>query len=160
VPGRPGTILIDHFECLKFSIQLNVAYRLVSGPQSFRISYAPDGTSIQMGDLSVTISAFDGTTTNKCSDTPQPTNLCPVPPEFSVQIQRVNTADPRAGNFTVTSSATGLTFLWEAQDATPAIGNGPNFSTRFATAGQKLVSLTAFNAKGCSATASLTVQVV
>jgi hypothetical protein len=158
-PGRLGTLFIDYFECLKFSIQLTVIYALASGRQSLRISYTPDGTSIQMGDFSATMPAYDGTTTDKCSETPTATNLCPVTPDFSVQIQRVATTDPNAGNFTAVTSATGLTFLWEVQDATPAMGNGQNFSTRFASSGRKLVTLTAFNSKGCSATASLTVQV-
>jgi hypothetical protein len=52
-----------------------------------------------------------------------------------------------------------LTFFWEAPGGTPATGNGQTFTPQFATVGTKTVTVTAFNAKGCSATASMTVQV-
>jgi len=161
-PGRLGLLSIEYFECLSFSIELNVLYSRWSGKQRLKISYTPQGSSIKLGTTTITIPAFDGTTTDKCSDSPKATNLCPVPPDFTLQIHKLSntSTDPQANDFTVTSSTalTSLTFLWEAQDGTPAMGNGRNFSTKFTSAGIKLITVTAFNETGCSATASLPVQ--
>jgi hypothetical protein len=159
-PGRPGLLSIEYFECLTFNIEFDVTYARArdSGDTKANVSYSPAGTSIQTGDFTVTIPAFDGTTTDKCADRPVRSNLCPSPSDFSLQIRRTG-GNP--SNFSVSASVpvSGLTFLWEAQDGTPAMGNGPRFTTRFASSGTKFVTVTGFNTKGCSSTTTISFEV-
>jgi hypothetical protein len=158
-PGRPGLLSIEYFECLTFNIEFDVTYvRGALGATKANVSYSPAGTSIQTGDLAVTIPAFDGTTTDKCADKPVPSNLCPSPSDFSLKIGRTG-GNPSTFNVTASVPLSGLTFLWEAQDGTPAMGNGPRFRTRFLSSGTKFVTVTGFNAKGCSSTAFITFEV-
>jgi len=56
------------------------------------------------------------------------------------------------------SNNVALSYVWEVQDATPAIGNGQSFTTQFRTAGTKLVTVTAFTDAGCLV--AQTIQVV
>ncbi|MDR3525845.1 MAG: PKD domain-containing protein [Rhizomicrobium sp.] len=166
-PGQLGLLTIDYFQCLSFQMQIEANYVREADKGALKVSYTPKGTTIQMGGAVVTIPAFDGTSTDKCADKPVTASLCPVPPDFTVKIQqKANTAQKaqavvQSYNFTVTASVpvSGLIFVWEAQDGAPAMGNGQTFATQFKTAGPKLITVTAFNTKGCSATASLTVQV-
>jgi hypothetical protein len=154
-PGRPGLLLIDYFKALKFDIQLVVSYARKSGEVTGRIAYAPDGTTIQIGDARAAIPAYDGTTVDKCSEQPTPKQLCPTKPDFSVKIEPTKLG--KVATFTAITSMLpdDLTFVWEVQDALPAIGNGQKFTTTFqSTAGQKLVTVIAINKNGCSVTAS------
>jgi hypothetical protein len=52
-----------------------------------------------------------------------------------------------------------LSFVWEAQGGMPAMGSGTKFSTAFAAAGTRLLTVTAFNEKGCSATVTVPLKV-
>jgi hypothetical protein len=161
-PGKVGTLSIEYFECLTFNIQLDVQYLV--GPnktaKTLSVAYTPDGTSIKMGDSAVKIPAFDGSKTDKCSDRPAPANLCPAPPAFTVQIQKPTA---RGGSVAATATVTGTIespqFLWEAQDGTPPMANGQQFTAQFSTSGSKLISVTVYDKNGCSATASQTVSV-
>lgn len=164
-PGMLGMLMIEAFNCQQFDIQLNVSYRRASGTTNSTVGYTPKKTSIQQGDLTVSIPAFDGTTTDKCSDSPTTTNLCPVPPAHTVTIGSTVPKGRRrpvllTHNFTanVSGPASNLTFVWEAQGGEPTMGSGANFSTSFATGGRKRVTLMAFDANGCSARAHLMVQ--
>lgn len=162
-PGKLGTLWIEYFQCLTFDIQLELAY--VAGPnktnESLSVTYTPDGTAIQMGDSGVSIPAFDGTKTDKCSDKPVAASLCPVTPAFTVTIspKPQSALVGQSLKFGAKASTQVKQFVWEAQDATPPMGNGASFSTQFGSAGAKLLTVTAYDANGCSATASLTVQV-
>ena len=164
-PGRLGVLMIEYFQCLSFNIRISVSYVQGANQQTLAVAYSPSSTSIQRGDFTITIPAFNGTTTDKCSATPTPVNLCPVPPGFSLQVQKVGggTGTPLDGQtaFTVSASVSpsSLSFLWEVQDGTPAIANGQGLTTSFTSPGNKLVTVTAFDAKGCSASASLSIQV-
>jgi len=64
----------------------------------------------------------------------------------------------------VTPPTQGLTFLWEAQGASPALGNGDAFTTTFTpffstTVISRLVMVTAFDKNGCTVTQSIQVPV-
>jgi hypothetical protein len=161
-PGALGLLTIEYFQCLSFNFQLVATYAREVGDGSPKIAYSPAQTVIQVGDSVVTVPAFDGTTTDKCAADPVTTNLCPVTPEFTVKIDGVASA---AVNAQVTLNATTsvppdkLTFVWEAQDGAPAMANGQKFVVQFGTAGPKLVTVTAFNEKGCPANASATIKV-
>lgn len=161
-PGALGLLTIEYFRCLSFNFQIDVTYARESGISSTRTTYTPAQTVIQVGDSIVTVPAFDGTTTDKCAADPVTANLCPVTPEFTVKVDGAASAAVNAQltlNAAASVPADGLTFVWEAQDGTPAMANGQKFTVQFATPGPKLVTVTAFNAKGCSASTSLTIKV-
>ena len=92
-----------------------------------------------MGNSSVNIPAFDGTKTDKCSDKPAAANLCPVPPAFTVTISTKpqSAVVGRAAKFAAKASSPVQQFVWEAQDATPPMGNGASFSTQFCVRGRQ-----------------------
>lgn len=162
-PGKLGTLWIEYFECLTFNIQLELTY--LAGPnktkESLSVGYTPSGTVIRMGDSSVNIPAFDGTKTDKCSEKSAAANLCPLPPTFTVTISTKpqSATVGRTAKFAATASSQVKQLVWEAQDATPPMGNGASFSTRFVSAGAKIVTVSAYDSNGCSATTSLTLQV-
>ena len=95
---------------------------------------------------------------DKCDRTKPPTQFCPVSPHIDLKIRPK--IDGMLAIFNVTASAPDLTFLWEAQDGKPAMGNGASFKTMFRTPGQKVVTVTAFTKDGCRATQSITVNIL
>jgi hypothetical protein len=161
-PGRLGVLSIEYFQCLKFDIRITSAWAHPQDKQTMAFTYSPDGTTINLSDTEVAVPAYDGTSIDKCSDAPKPVNLCPVPPEFGIQIQGPGSVT--VGTFAgfavnVTPPQRVMNYVWEAQDGSPAMGNGPRLDTSFRTGGAKLVSVTAFNASGCSVTSTITVKV-
>jgi hypothetical protein len=135
-----------------------VGYALASGKTTMNAAYTPEGTTLRANDAQVTVPAFDGTSTDKCQQT-EASALCPKEADFTVQMAPGNAAGATQ-TFSVTASVPGgITFLWEAQGGNPPMGNGAKFKTRFATSGSKLVTVTGFNANGCSATTSQVVKV-
>lgn len=161
-PGRFGVLTLEYFQCLKFDIELNSTWALVNAKQSMTFAYSPNGTSIKSGNSALSVPAFDGVSIDKCSDSPTSVNLCPIPPTFGIQLQGPGslTVGGKA-NFAVNVSPpqNAMNFVWEAQGGAPAMGSGPKFVTSFNTAGTRLVTVTAFNANGCSVTQTIPVQV-
>lgn len=161
-PGRFGVLTLEYFQCLKFDIELNSTWALLNTKQSMTFAYSPNGTSIKSGNSALSVPAFDGVSIDKCSDSPTPVNLCPIPPTFGIQLQGPGslTVGGKA-NFAVNVSPpqNAMNFVWEAQGGAPAMGSGPKFVTSFNTAGTRLVTVTAFNANGCSVTQTIPVQV-
>jgi len=161
-PGRLGMLTIEYFQCLKFDIELTSTWVLPNAKQSMAFVYAPSGTSIKSGSGGVSVPAFDGVSIDKCADAPKPVNLCPVPPEFGIQAQGPGSGTVGGSSeFSVNVSPpqSGMSYVWEAQGATPAMGIGPKFVTSFNTSGTRLVTVTAFNANGCSVTSTVAVKV-
>jgi len=161
-PGRFGVLTLEYFQCLKFDIELVSTWALPNDKQSMSFAYAPGGTSIKSGDSALNVPAFDGVSIDKCADAPKPVNLCPVPPEFGIQAQGPGSGSVGGtSEFSVNVSPpqSAMTYVWEAQGATPAMGSGPKFLTSFNTSGTRLVTVTAFNANGCSVMATVTVKV-
>ena len=160
-PGRLGILTIEYFKCLDFDIEINLSYSTAKDQKTLDIRYTPAGTTIRSGDSISTFPAFDGTTTDKCNDT-KPAPLCPTKPDFTVSIKGKNTGVAgQTMDFEAAASVpiSGLTFFWEAPSGSPDIGDKQTFSTSFGVAGNKVVTVTGFNAKGCSATASFNVKV-
>ncbi|MGO4700577.1 hypothetical protein [Dyella sp. 2RAB6] len=161
-PGRMGVLTLEYFQCLKFDIELNSTWVLPNAKQSMAFAYSPNGTSIKSGDGALSVPAFDGVSIEKCADTPKPANLCPVPPAFGIQLQGPGSANVGAAttfSVNVTPAQDGMNYVWEAQGGTPAMGNGAKFVTTFNTVGSKLISVTVFNANGCSVPSTITVKV-
>jgi hypothetical protein len=158
-PGRLGTLWIEYFECLAFNIRTQATFtRRDEITVRLNLTYTPDGTAMQANDAATKIPAYDGIRIDKCNPDTPAQDLCPSPPKVSLKItktaqQGVNVklevaATPNDGD---------LQFLWEAQSATPSVGNGTSFSTTFARGGAnpKLVVVTAFTKAGCTATTSI-----
>jgi hypothetical protein len=163
-PGRLGVLWIEYFECLKFDIRIT-AEIVRSDETKFTLLYAPDQTTIVTGQAKTNVPAFGGTQTDKCSASPQPESLCPKPPAFSLAITTVSASGlTRSFKVDTTPPTDGLTFLWEAQGASPALGNSNAFTTTFApffgiAVITKLVMVTAFDKNGCTVTQSTQVPV-
>jgi hypothetical protein len=161
-PGRFGVLTLEYFQCLKFDIELNSTWALLNTKQSMAFAYSPNGTSIKSSDTSLSIPASDGVSIDKCSDAPTPVNLCPIPPTFGIQLQGPGSLTIGGqANFAVNVSPpqNAMNFVWEAQGGAPAMGSGPKFVTSFNSGGAKLVTVTAFNANGCSVTQTIVVKV-
>jgi hypothetical protein len=158
-PGRLGVLWIEYFECLKFDIQIasTVAFVQRDRSESVTVAYVPGTTTILAGDTKTEVPQFDGTKTDKCNPDKPSENLCPEPPNIPLKIAQ--SARGMTVKFDVTPNNGGLVFVWEAQDGMPAIGNGASFTTVFASAGPKLVTVTAFTKAGCTATQSVQVTV-
>jgi hypothetical protein len=156
-PGRLGVLSIEYFECLKFDIQSTSTIVRSARPENVKVTYAPGSTAILAGDTTTRVPEFDGTKTDKCNPDTPPENLCPQPPEVALNI--THTAQRRTVRFGVTTSTPDLVFVWEVQDATPAMGNGANFATVFASSGSKLVTVTAYTKAGCTVTQSVQIPV-
>jgi hypothetical protein len=157
-PGRLGVLSIEYFECLKFDIQITSTIVRSARPENVKVTYAPGSTTILAGDTTTRVPEFDGTKTDKCNPDTPPENLCPQPPEVALNI--THTAQQRRTvRFGVTTSTPDLVFVWEVQDATPAMGNGANFATVFASSGSKLVTVTAYTKAGCTVTQSVQLAV-
>ncbi|MGR9505538.1 hypothetical protein ACU8MW_17705 [Rhizobium leguminosarum] len=164
-PGRLGTLWIDHFECLPFEIKMNVLieYRHPNGDGTTReeklFIYSDDGGTqiIVDGEENIRIPPFEGVTWNKCPPVSGPTPICNLPDikltietkqsEFS--LFAIVTADPDPG----------LTYLWEVQDADPALGHSNQFKTEFLVPGQKRITVTAFTKDGCDVSETIFVDV-
>lgn len=161
-PGTSGLLSIEYFECLNFELRLEGDYVRSSGKTGLNVTYTSKGTSIQIGETVISIPPLDGTRTDKCSGT-QPAPLCPAP-RPSVVIQGPASAMTNdAVEFTVVVSdeSRDLSFVWDAPDGTPAMGTGSTFKTRFVEDGKnRPVTITAFDAMGCSAGKSVLVQVI
>ncbi|MDE3116718.1 MAG: hypothetical protein KGL26_14035, partial [Pseudomonadota bacterium] len=162
-PGRFGLLTLEYFQCLKFDIELNSTWALPNAKQSMTFAYSPNGTSIKSGNSTLSVPAFDGVSIDKCSDSPTSVNLCPIQPTFGIQLQGPGSSTiggqaSFAANVSPPQSA--MNFVWEAQGGAPAMGNGPKFVTSFNTVGAKLVTVTAFNANGCSVTQTIVVNVM
>jgi len=160
-PGRLGVLWIDHFECLTFNIEITANIVLLDHSESATVAYAPSGTTIQAGDAKTGVPASDGTRTDKCSTEPVPKDICPTAPDFTLKISpETQTGMNPTFQVATTPDTPELTFLWEAQNANPAMGNGPKFITKFTSQGPKLVTVTAFTKAGCTVTQSVQINIV
>jgi hypothetical protein len=159
-PGRLGALSIEYFQCLNFDFEIVANISRASGTESATFVYNQDGISIP--EIKVTIPASDGTTTNRCSASPTTTPICATPPTFKLAISPTTANGLSATTFTVAASPAGAaaTFLWEAQDGSPAMGNGASFTTKFTSQGTKLLTVTGFTKEGCTVTQQAQISVV
>lgn len=153
--GRLGTLWIEHFECLNFSINIDCVLGLSGGSQHMVSNYDSTGTNLQVVQTPpaapVTIPAFDGQKSDKCNPGTPVTNLCPEAPQIGLTISKTVNGSSVTLQVTVDHDSPDLQFLWEVQDAKPAMGNGRKFTTTLTNIANKpLVSVTAFTKDGCS----------
>jgi hypothetical protein len=158
-PGQLGMLALEWFECLTFDIQVAVQLTRASGTDVLIVHYSPAGTTIVLSDVTSTVPPFEGQRIDKCNPATPPVPLCPQQPKIELKITpTVQGKVLRLG--VVASPDPGLTYLWEAQDCKPAMGNGQSFATTVSTFGQKLVTVTAFTKAGCRVTRSIQVSVL
>jgi hypothetical protein len=157
-PGRLGTLWIEHFECLKFDIQIAATLARSSATENVKVAYAPGGTTIQANESIVKVPAFDGSKIDKCNPSTPPENLCPGTLGLKLQISR-SVSGKTIKLDVIPSPDAKLVYVWEVQDASPATGNGPSFTTTVNSWGTKLVTVTAFTTEGCRAVESIQVGV-
>jgi hypothetical protein len=146
--GMLGTLWIEYFECLKFDIRIQSTIVRLDRSQNLDVAYSPAGTVVQVGDFRANIPAFDGDRTDKCSATPTREPLCRAAPTFDLKV--TSAADGRTVRLKAepTPATPGLSYLWEVQDGSPAMGNGPDFTTVVPSAGRWMVTVTAFTGEG------------
>ncbi len=164
-PGRLGTLWIDHFECLPFEIKMNVLieYRHPNGDGTIReeklfIYSNKGGTQIIVdGAEWIRIPPFGGMTWNKCAPVSGPTPICNGP---DIKLTIETKQDGAALWATVTADPDpGLIYLWEVQDADPALGHSNQFQTTFIHPGQKRITVTALTTDGCEVSETIFVDV-
>jgi hypothetical protein len=148
-----GTLWIDRLACIDFVLDLTVRFEQGRRGRSVRTTYDSRGTLVTDLDANteVFIQAFGGSTSNKCRPKRERVPLCEGV-EFAVDI--VGEGSPRDEVF-LTATPTGgeqpTAFLWEVQDAVPALSAGERVVLTFdpVEPTEKHVRLTAFNEQGC-----------
>jgi len=160
-PGRLGTLWIEHFDCLGFSIKITSQFTLaVGGAQSLSASYDATGTNILLNDNAAKVPAFDGQQSDKCNPEKPVVTLC-----AGAQLPRLSIARATQAGLNITFQVNpapdnpDLQFLWEIQDAKPAMGNGRTFQTTFPNGATRLVTVTAYTKAGCSVSTSTQIAV-
>ncbi|WP_341487014.1 SprB repeat-containing protein [Pararhizobium sp. A13] len=164
-PGRLGRLWIDHFDCLPFKIEIDVftQYRHPNGDNTIeekkKFIYTPDGgTQIIVDEQEIIrIPPFEGQTWNKCPPVSGPTPICAQP---EIRLEITPEQDGRFLHASVTADPPQqLIFLWEVQDADPALGHLDTFDTNFIHDGQKRVTVTAYAPDGCDVSETIFVDV-
>ena len=163
-PGKLGILWIEYFECLNFNIQISSNFNRGDLTESLSFTYNREGTLMKglSGEI-VTIPAFDHVKTDKCKNTP-PESLCrDNPPDF--MLEKIN-VEWSANTVTLSAMSSGkdkpIAYLWEVQDAKPAMANLGKASFTFTgnSSGTKSVSVTAFFAdNGCRVILKETIDV-
>jgi hypothetical protein len=151
--GRLGALGIEYFECLGFEIRIEttIALRRLER-QSTRVAYDPTGTTLEINDHKTTIPPFGGAQIDKCDPAMPEKAICGRPPRAALSVD-VRPGRGTAATFAVRPTDARVAFVWEAQNATPAMGSGAEFATTFApgtVVGTVLV--TAFDEVGCPIT--------
>ena len=163
LPGQPGvlgTLLIEYLQCLKFDVQMGFAFQRKGTSDFMTIQYLPAGTTIKIGNASVKIPAFDGTKADKCNPQTPVEALCPKAPDMTLKVGIKVSGLSATATVTPSGADKPVAYLWEAQDAVPAMTNVQSPKFTFTSGGSKLVSVTAFTKAGCKVTQAQNVNVV
>jgi hypothetical protein len=168
-PNFRGTLWIERFECLSFSIQMRITATRTpqnsreSITETFDLIYSRDGTSVtpvlnEGAGKEVIIPLFGGTRINKCAADPQPKPFCEGV-NFTLRTKH-DVAGKRLflDVFTIPLPEP-VTFVWEVQDGAPAMSNKDHFETEVLTFGTKMVTVTAYTEDGCFVAAAFAVNV-
>ena len=156
--GRLGTLWIEYFECLKFDIQFISTFQRADTTEQLRLSYTPDGTTIQTADPKdgiVKVPPFDGIRTDKCNPKTPVETLCAKAPSISLKITKKLDGLTASLSVTASDGEQPVSYLWEVQDGKPAMSNAQNFTTTITSSDplSKSVSVTGFTKQGCRVTA-------
>jgi len=166
-PDRFGVLWIEYFKCLSFDIQISFVLAMAgANRQTVTVSYAPAGTTIQIGNSPIKVGnspikipATGVSETDKCNPSAPSVKLCATPPKITLHIDQEGGGSARKFAVTASPHPSDLVFLWEAQDGNPAMGNAATFATEFGNRSfaTKFVTVTAYTG-GCAVSQTIQVQ--
>ena len=157
-PGTLGILWIEYFECLEFDIQIASSFRRSDVNEGLSVAYSPKGTTLTLQSLGqangeiVNIPAFDGTKIDKCNPGTPVETLCAKAPALALKIGKQ--LDGLTLSVNVTPSRSDIpvvAYLWEVQDANPAMANTQKAKFTFTSTDPKpkRIRVTAFTVEGC-----------
>ncbi len=155
LPGSLGTLWIEHFECLKFDIQIISYFQRPEVTEGLSLAYSPEGTTAQsLGQVKgeiIKIPAFDGVKIDKCNPQNPDATLCAKIPDLKLKIGKQVDKLTAVVNVSPSGGDEPSTYLWEAQDGNPAMANGQQAKFTFTSTDPKtkLILVTAFTKDGC-----------
>jgi hypothetical protein len=128
-----------------------VNFRQNKTPRSIDLTYNSKGMLLREGDTEVLIPAFDVTESNRCRPTEPPVPRCEGV-DFQLKIRRAG-VHPEAVVLTADPGGSDIphVYLWEVEDATPALATGQDVPFKFDAAEpvDKQVRLVAYSESGC-----------
>jgi hypothetical protein len=150
-----GTLWIDRLDCLEFTFVLNVSFAQAQTKHELVVGYDARGTIIRDLETNsrVRIPPYDGAKSDKCHPDEPAVPLCD---DVSLDLKIAHEGGALPEPLTLTAIPSGsdapVGFLWEVQDATPALANGEKVQFQFDPVEpvEKLVTLTAFTEDGCT----------
>lgn len=163
-PGGLGTLWIEHFECLNFDIQLSSTFQRPETTEQLNLAYAPALTTVQssaIGRTAIKIPAFDGTRADKCNPQTPVEPLCPKTPDMKLTISKQVSGMTAALKVTASGTDKATAFLWEIQDAKPAMATTASVKVTFTATLPtiKQFTVTAFTKGGCRVMAADKVEI-
>lgn len=149
-----GTLLVERLVCVDLAFKLKVTFTQARATQTINLRYvASQGTAIEPEKSGRAFPpAFDPVTLNKCRPGEDPVEVCgdlDLTMDFTVefvdgwtQLTAVQSGNDKA-----------VMFVWEVQDGIPAIISGFQAMISFdpVEPREKVVRLTGYTEKGCSA---------
>jgi hypothetical protein len=157
-----AALIVEHFACHPFVIQIKEEYSFRELLERRTIEYTEKGTQISVEQFpSVQIPVFGSEETNKCLPAQEWSPVC-AGADFKLEM-RPPEIDPNHGA-TLAADFSGpeepVQFLWQIQDAVPAVLIGQNVKTFLARFDPPttMVRLTAFSKTGCMVSIERTVD--
>lgn len=156
---------IEYFECLKFEFHITWSYKVINRVEpTTSITINPDGCLIKAVKsatvlIDAKIPAFDTKQIDKCNPKRPVTDLCKGLDLYLKIIKKVE-GEQVLLDVQSSGNAEPTAYLWEVQDAAPALSDNKEalFTFRTGDAGNKTIRLTAFASKGCRVIATDTVK--
>jgi hypothetical protein len=150
-----GTLWIDRLVCLDVTFRLGVTFVQGRRRQHLELAYSSNGTDIlsEEHQSRVVIPPFNPISSNKCHPEQPPVDVC-QDVDLTVDFRhRGAFPDPIVLIARQSGSEPPVSFLWEVQDGVPALANGDSAEFKFdpPEPTRKLVRLTAFTERGCTA---------
>jgi hypothetical protein len=150
-----GTLWIDRIQCIELSFEIRVNFVQGRRERPLELTYSSRGTGVvdPSSDAKVHIPAFGGSTSDKCRPEEPPQPICDAV-DVGLEIGRDGRfPEPVVLTAVVSGSDQPVAFLWEVQDGIPSLAGGEQVVLGFEPPEpiEKLVRLTAFTERGCTA---------
>lgn len=156
-----AVLWIERFECLKFEFDVRPLFVRRDQTQQLAVIHTPVGTAIRHdGDLVNNIAPFNCSRIAKC-DPARPVEQRCGELDLKLRIVKQQTENMLKLEAAASGSDQPVAFLWEVQDAVPAIaeGKGANFTIATREPPVKNIRLSAFTDKGCMTVVTTTHKV-
>lgn len=155
-----GSFTIDRLDCVEVNFALQVRYIQGRVSRVTELKYTAAGTGLHnlepQPEWDVLVPPFDTVTSNKCRPGEPPVLLCG---DLSLRVS-IESGGDFPNDVFVSARWDGndapQVFLWEVEDATPALANGEvaHFALTRQDRPEKRVRLVAFTEAGCAAVAT------